>query len=267
MPAIQPARLKKQVSDLVNHFHQPGVFVRELHALLEFYSDHTHHKTHVNQPSPLVKAYNAPLPVMRQVWLELNPLIKQYPAEVLPLYDALWIEPFYDLQLLAARLLGQAEFTSSAPIIDRLQTWVNKGMEKQIMDELFEVGLIGLRKSAPDKLLDLVSNWLESPDELTRRAGLRALCTLIDQSGTEYLPTIYRLLTPFLRIAPSRLRPDILAVLSALIICSPSETAFLLRQNLSTPDNPDIAWIIRQVMNEFPEAARNGLRQALRENA
>jgi hypothetical protein len=78
------------------------------------------------------------------------------------------------------------------------------------------------------------------------------------------LPTIFRLITPFLRIAPSRLRPDILAVVRALARISPSETAYLLRQNLTAPDNPDTGWIIRQVLDEFPEDTRAGLKQAMK---
>jgi hypothetical protein len=266
MPAIQPARLKKQASDLAEKFNQPAIFIRELHNLLDLYTDHTHRKGQTGEPSPLLSLYNAPPPVMRQVWLELTPLIKQHPAEVLPLCDSLWAQPDYDMQLLAARLLGQVPVDPPDPVIDRLQSWIGQGLEKRIMDELLGVGLTGLQMETPDKLLELVSSWLASSDLPTQQAGLRALLAMIDQSGTEHLPTIFRLLTPYLRVTPSQLRPDILTVLITLIHCSASETAYLLRQNLSTPDNPDTAWIIRQVLDEFPEDARIGLRQAMKGN-
>ena len=88
MPAIQPARLKKQVSNLAGEFNQPALFVRDLHALLDLYTDHTHRPGQSGEPPPLIASYKTPPPVMRQVWHELMPRIKQQPADVLPLCDA-----------------------------------------------------------------------------------------------------------------------------------------------------------------------------------
>jgi len=264
MPAIQPARLKKQASDLVDNFNQPAIFIRELHSLLDLYTDYTHRSGQAGEPSPLIGAYKTPFPVMRQVWYELTRMIKLHPSAILPLCDALWAEPNYDLQLLAARLLGQVPIEPAAPVIDRLQSWVHAGLDKHLLDGLLEQGLCQFQEKAPDQVLELVSKWLASSDLSLQQVGLRALLPMINSSGTENLPAIFRLLTPFLRVAPSHLRPDILAALIALAHCSPSETTYLLRQNLSTPDNPDTAWLIRQVLNEFPPDTQAALRMALK---
>src|SRR4030042_5258072 len=253
MPAIQPARLKKQVSDLAGNFNQPVFFIRDLHALLDLYTDHTHRPGQAGEPSPLTATYKTPPPVMRQVWRELMPLIKQQPAEVLPLCGALWAEQNYDFQMLAARLLGQVPVSPPDPVIDRLHSWVNQGLDNRLLDGLFKYGLVRLQQDAPDRLLELVTSWTGSSDLLTQQAGLRALLSLINPSGPDNLPTIFRLLTPYLRIAPSRLRPDILTVLTSLAHSSPSETAYTLRQNLSAPNNPDTDWLIRQVLDVFPD--------------
>lgn len=266
MPAIQPARLKKQAADLSSKFDQPAVFVRELHHLLDIYTDHTHRKGQAGEPSPLISSYKAPAPVMRQVWLELTPKITQHPAALLPLCDALWLERNYDLRMLAARLLGLVPSGYADSVINRLQSWVQQGMERRIMDGLFQAALMRLQADTPDRLLEMVSSWLSRADASTQQAGLSALRVLIEQSDPEHFPTFYRLLIPFLRVAPSRLRPDILGVLIASINCSPSETAYVLRQSLSTADSPDTPWIIRQVLNEFPEEIRGSLRQAMKEN-
>ncbi len=265
MPAIQPARLKKQASDLAAKFNQPAIFVRELGALLDLYTDHTHRSGQAGEPSPLMGSYNTLSPVMRQVWVELTPMVKLHPANILPLCDALWAASSYDLQLLAARLLGQVPIEPPGPVIDRLQSWVHSGLDKNLLDGLLEQGLRQYQQEAPGQVLELASAWLASSDLSLQQAGLRALLSMIDRSGIESLPAIFRLLTPFLRVAPSGLRPDILAVLSALAHCSPSETAYFLRQNLSAPDNPDTPWLIRQVLNEFPEETRAGLRTAMKD--
>jgi len=264
MPAIQPARLKKQASNLAAKFDQPAIFVRELHALLDQYTDYTHRSGQAGEPSPLMGSYNTSPPVMRQVWYELTRMTKTHPAHILPLCDALWAEPNYNLQLLAARLLGEVPIEPSGPIIDRVQSWVHSGLEKRLLDGLLEQGLRQFQQQAPDQVLELVSAWLVSSDLALQQAGLRALLPMINTSRKENLPPIFRLLTPFLRVAPSRLRPDILAALIALAHCSPSETTYLLRQNLSAPDNPDTAWLIRQVLNEFPPDTQAALRMALK---
>ena len=264
MPAIQPARLIKQTADLATKFDQPAGFVRDLHALLDRYTDHTHRPGQAGEPFPLMGAYNTPPPVMNQVWIELTRQTRMHPESILPLCDALWAEPNHDLQLLAAKLLGQVSIDQPEPVLTRLKAWVPGGLDKRLLDGLLEHGLGQLRHHAPVKVLELVSGWLLSSDMTLRQAGLHALLPLINTAGIENLPVIFRLITPTIRIAPSQLRPDILTVLTALAHISPAETAYLLRQNLTAPDNPDTAWLIRQVMAEFPDETRAGLKAAMK---
>lgn len=264
MPAIRPALLKKQASDLAAKFDQPAIFVRELHLLLDHYTDHTHRSGQAGEPFPLSGAYNTPPPVIRQVWVELTQQAKLHPECLLPLCDALWAEPNYDLQLLAARLLGQVTITPPDPILERLHAWVHSGLDKRVLDGVLAHGLVKFQRSSPGQVLELAATWLASSEFTLQQAGLRLLLPLIDHSGLENLPDISRLLMPSLRVAPTRLRPDILSVLTALARLSPSETAYLLRQNLSAPDNPDTAWLIRQVLDEFPQETRAGLRAAMK---
>jgi hypothetical protein len=201
---------------------------------------------------------------MRQVWHELSRTIKLHPGGVLDLCEALWAEPYYDLQLLAARLLGQLPVVPSEPVLDHLQTWIHSNPDRRLLDGLLEYGLQRFRSDAPDQLLELISSWLSTKDISTQHAGLRALLPMIDNTGILSLPVIFRLITPYLREAHPRLRPDILAVTTALARSSPSETAYLLRQNLTAPDNPDTPWIIRQVLDEFSKETQAGLRAAMK---
>ena len=78
------------------------------------------------------------------------------------------------------------------------------------------------------------------------------------------MPVFYKLLTPFVRVAPPQLRPDILDAIQGLALLSPKETAFFLSINLEAPDNPSTAWLIRQSMVHFPEETQDFLRNALR---
>jgi hypothetical protein len=261
MPAIQPARLKQQVAELVAKYDQPADFVRSLRALLDSYSDHTRRPSQAGIPSSLLESYNAPPPVMRQVWHEVSRLIRPHPNQMLHLADALWSEQNYDLQLLAARILGLLPTQPPEPVLERLQSWVTPDLDRRLMEGLLEHGIRRFQAEAPGSLLDLISGWLSSSDLSARHAGLRALPPMIDQTN---LPTIYRMVTPYLRIIQPVLRPDVLVVVRALIRCSPAETAYLLRQNLAVPDNPDTAWLIRQVLDDFPDETRAGLKAAMK---
>jgi DNA alkylation repair enzyme len=264
MPAIQPARLKRQAAELADKFDQPAAFVRALHNLLSQYADHTHRPGQAGEPPALLDSYNCPPPVMRQVWQVLLPLISLRPEAAFGLCDALWAEPNLDLRLLAAQLLGQLPVQPPEPVLERLQSWVRSTAEERLLDGLLHQGLMRLQQDAPERLLELVTIWLASSELPTQQTGLRALLLLITETSTENLPTIFRLLTPFLRIAPSRLRPNILTALTALAQRSPYESAYILRQNLTAPDNPDTAWLIRQVLDEFPEETKAGLRAAMK---
>lgn len=265
MPAILPSRLKKHALDLATQSDNPAVFVHDLHSLLDRYTDHTHRSGQAGEPFPLIGSYNTPPPVMRQVWVELLHQTRLHPERILPLCDALWAEQNFDMQLLAVRLLGQVSIEPSTSVIERLQTWVRTGMDKRLLDGLLVDGLERLRMHAPTQVLSLVSDWLSSSDLTLQQTGLHALVILSNYPGIENLPSVLKLITPFLRHAPYRLRPDIVALLTVLARTSPSETAYLLRLNLGVPDNPDTPWLIRQVLQEFPEDTRDGLRTAMKE--
>jgi hypothetical protein len=71
------------------------------------------------------------------------------------------------------------------------------------------------------------------------------------------------LLTPYVRVIHSRLRPALLSVLDALIERSPQETAYFLRQNLSTPESIDTPWVIRKLLRQFPREVQDSLRKAM----
>jgi hypothetical protein len=264
MPAIQPARLKKQAAELANSFNQPAVFIRGLRTLLDLYTDHTHRSGQAGEPSPLMAAYNAPPPVMRQVWFELNRVLKPQPEAIYPLCDALWAQPNLDLKLMASQLLSLCPEDKAEPIIERMQAWISSGLDKRLLDAVLEHGLMKIERQAPERAMELVTEWLAAAELSMQQAGLRALPMMIQSMGTQNLPVIFKQMGAFIRVAPSRLRPDILKVLVCLVRASPSETAYFLRQNLWAPENTDTAWLVRQVLSEFPEEMRAGLRQAMK---
>jgi len=264
MPAIQLARLKIQAVRLANDFSQPDAFISKLDDILDFYADRTHRPGQSGTPHPLLAAYNVPAPVLRQLLLELAPLVKNNPQAGLFLADELWKRGNLECRLISASLLGLAPRESAEEVISKVQVWLQTETEQRLIEALLRQGLGSIRQDVPAKYLALLETWLASPDLSQQEFGLLGMLPLLQDDSFTNLPILFRLLTPYIRIAHNHLRPALLSVLDALVMRSPQETAYLLRQNLSTPDNPDTTWIIRKMLRRFPPEVQDSLRTAIK---
>jgi hypothetical protein len=265
MPAIYPARLRKQVAMVAEHFDQPAAFVRSLHHLLEFYADRAHRPGKSGEPAPLLDAYNVRPPVLREIVLGLAPSIKNEPDAGLALCDALWEQEYLEFRILAVKMLGLVPpQATSQDIVKRVDRWAKEAHEEQIKEILLNEGLASFRKEESEQFFRLVKNWLESESPAYQSLGLSALLPVIADSDFKNLPLFFRMSQPFCRVAPASIRPAVLDLLAALANRSPQETAFFLRQTLEMPNSPDTAWLIRHVVTAFPEEFQEGLRAAAR---
>lgn len=264
MPAIQPVRLKIQAARLAAQFAEPRAFARALSLLMEEYADHTHRPGQAGVPSPLLPSYNTPTPVLRQVWLEILPLISLNSNAALELSDSLWVQPSLEHRILAADILGELPVEHQTEVINRVQLWTKAGIEDRLVDALLDRSLNRLRYQSPHAVSDLAEYWLSEIDLQHKQFGLLLLNFMAADASFADLPAIFRLLTPFLRIAPPLLRPDIISLLNSLIARSAPEVAYLLHHSLTASDNPDTAWLIRQVIAGFPPELQVGLRDGIR---
>jgi len=264
MPAIQPARLKHQTAQLTQVFAQPDQFLKILHHLLNFYADHTHRPGQGGEPTPLIEAYHVSQPVLREILFELKPFSRSDPQSALILCQRLWAEPILECRLIACAILGQITSISAQQVLLVIEEWVEIQPEDQIMQVLLDQGLTYLRQAHSTLLMSAIKEWLSDTKQFLNRCGLWELYFLAIDPNFHNLPEIFRLLTPFIRSIPVDLRPDILVILQKLVHHAPQETAFLLRQNMTSSDTSDIAWITRQLINEFPKHIQDGLRESLR---
>ncbi len=265
MPAIQPARLRQQTSLLAEYFDQPAAFVRSLYYLLDFYADRAHRSGQVGEPPPLLAAFNVKPPVLRQVLQDLSPLVPDQPEQALGLCDALWEQPYLEFRLLAASLLGQVSVQPADLVLTRVEAWVKTSQEERLIRALLTHGLAGLRREDPDRMIQLIEGWLDSPDVYYQQLGLRALAPVAADLEFENLPVLFRLIATLVREAPQPLRPDLLNLLAALAHRTPRETAYYLRQSLDATHSSATAWLIRQSLREFPADIQEGLRAVARE--
>ena len=266
MPAIQPARLKIQAAQLAETFTDPPAFTLGLNELIEFYADRTYRPGQAGDPPPLLKAYNVPTPVLRQVSKELSKAVVANREAALALCDALWSKPVLEFRQLAAIILGQVAIHPLEDILDRVNAWAKPSTESRLIQALISDGLHLVRLDCPEQYLTQIEIWFAKGQPFYNHLGLQALLPLLEQVEFENLPAALRMITPLVRHAPTILRPDLLAVIQRMAASSPKETAFFLRQNLAIKeDNPGTPWLTRQSLVYFPVETRAVLRAALKE--
>jgi len=267
MPAIQPARLKIQTAALTEAVLTPAVFVRGLHDLLGFYANRAYRPGQAGSPKPLLQSYNAPPPVMRQLSAGLLPLCEQNPAGILSLCQALWGEPVLEFRLLAAQLSGQLPAENASQRLTLLRSWIATQPEVRLLYSILERATVRLRTENPPALLAQAASWLNETEAWCKIAGLQMIQCLVADPGFNNLPAVFPMLGPYVRLATTTVRAEVLLTIKALARRSPSETGHFLRENLTVPGNPDTPWMIRQVIDEFPTDIQSSLRAALKTRA
>jgi hypothetical protein len=265
MPAIQLARLRLQAAHLRDSFSRPEAFARGLQAMMEYYADRTHRSGQSGEPPPLIPAYHAPAPVLRQVLLELKPLIQQNPEAALVLADVLWSQNNLECKLLATSILGNIPVENTNGVLIRITAWSRVEKEDKLLQALLNQGLAGYRRTSPINFLKLVEQWLASDLLNEQKTGLMALAVLIEDPSFTNLPAIFQRLTAPVKAVPAGLRSSLLDVLRGLARRSPTEAAYFLKENLLSPGSLAAAWLIRQLLNEFPKDTRETLRESLRQ--
>jgi hypothetical protein len=265
MPAIQLARLKIQITELLTFFGDPPNFLRELHNLFDFYADRTRHPGQSGKPKPLIQAYNVPRQVIRRIESDLTPMVLEDPETALILADQLWIDAWYECRILAISILGLLPLDPAEFIVERLQDWGKNCPEDALLDALLDIGAAHLREKSPDAFLALVESWLSENDISSRKIGLRALPALILNPEFENLPFVYRLLSPYLRGVTSMLETDLLLAVRALGERSPQETSYFLQQIMAGPYQSGLTIIVRRSLDVFPGDQQDSLRAILRE--
>jgi hypothetical protein len=264
MPAIQPARLKIQATELTQHAGNPAEFCRAYHEFLENFADRTYRPGQVGEPPPLIRAYQVPAPVLPAVEKELNQYTKDNREQSLELADALWAEPFLEFRLLAASVVGQVSPKPFRSVIERIESWVEARTEERLLKALVYLGLERFLQEYPDSYLQQIENWFSSEVNHISRLGLKAIPPLLESGTFEDYPQLFNQLSKLMRGERNPLKADILGIIEVLAYQSPDETAYFLGQTkISAGENTTISWYIRNSMGFFPPDSQRYLREIL----
>ena len=266
MPAIQPARLKIQVTELVQYAVDPAEFCRAYHEFLDFYADRTYRPGQQGEPPPLIQAYQVPQPVLRAVEKEMSLFSRENRDATLAVADALWLESYFEFRLLAAYLIGQVSPVPFSSVIRRIETWAEPRIEEKLLVPLVNSGLARILLEHPGFYLQQLEKWLGSEHLHFIRVGVKAVPQIVESDKFEDYPTIYTRLSKMIRGGKHPLKADILAVIKVLAERLPEETAYFLGQTKrSMEDDLIISWYIRNSLAYFPPDSQRYLREVLLE--
>jgi len=262
MPAIDLARLKKQVTHLADIFDQPADFLREHREILDYYVNRTLRSQSV-APSSVLPTYRTPPVVLRQIETELGPVAAKKPIQALELADALWDEGWLETRLLAAYLLGRIP-PQEERLLARLTAWTQAVRDPEVRAALLTTSLTRLRNETPDLFIILVKEWLHPARQRMWSNGIQALVPLINSPDFDNLPPILDVVEPILKVSPAALQFDLQELIVALYKASPDETVFFLQQIITKTKSPLPAVSLRRMSPKLPGELQANLREILR---
>ena len=281
MPAIHLPRLRKQVTDLIQHYADPDRFLRELSDMFAFYGDHTKRVSPRTPKTSGLPTANVPQPVLRQIVQQLTPYAENVPHAILVLARSLWNYPHLEHRQLATMLLGKLPLTYSKEILPLVPNWCRQNYEETLLLGLANNSLEKIQKETPEVLLEHIESWLypepQSPEETQenlpkanpaaelnlQKLALTALVPLVRTPDFLNLPRVYKLLKPLLRDAPTVLRPYLVDVLRPLARRSPQEITYILRTEMAQSPSKHLTWLARRTLDHLPPEHAANLRRVV----
>lgn len=261
MPTIQLAKLQQEAAQLSDFFPQPSNYLLGVERLLQTYAVPVHRQGRVKGLRPVLRTYEVPPPLIKQLQLEMAQQARLYPQEALRVADGLWAHRSIETRTLAARLLGALP-AEPPRIAERLAAWAQENREPVLAPELSEHATLGLAEKHPEQLIAYAAVWLGGQPR-QQALALGALQTLLHETNFANLPALFAVLAPVAADPNRALRPDLADVLIGLAGRSPKETEFFLIESLAGGSD-GAGWVARQVMKVLPEDSRERLRAVLK---
>lgn len=264
MPAVNLTRLRFQIQSLLSFFQTPSVFHRRLTDLFSMSANRVLRFGETTQTVPLIPTYHLPHPIIRQLHLDLKPLIDDDPTAALLLADELWTDKYFEVKQTAIFILGNTPTSDPEPVLSRLKKWLKPGLDAIITSYLLSTGTHTLQASFPEVWEGLINDLLTQKDPKMTALGIQGLSEGLKTSGFKNLPAVFRLVSPFIREPDDAHLKELEHLIEVLIDQSPSETAYFLKQALSISSTPKTRRLIKQCLPFFPENIQKDLKSALK---
>jgi len=266
MPAIDITRLKIQSAVLVEKFDQPVAFLKGLHQILDIYADRTVRQGVIASQVSVLPAYRIPLPVLRQIEMELGILAATFPEQAMTLTDNLWKDGYLESRLLASALLGRIP-PETPLLIERITAWVSRTRDEQLRQSLLRTSLARIRKETPAQFLNMMREWLDPHIPKMWTNAIHAIIPLLEDPSFQNLPPVYNLLSPVIKNMSSIMQNDLKDLINALYTASPVETTYFLRQVIMGATSPQMPVTIRRILPQLPASLRPIILDIIRQKA
>ena len=263
MPAISPARLKKDIAELFSRMDEPEAFDRALEDLFEFYADRTVRPSQSGRPASLLPAFHVPRPVIRELEVGLAAHAADSPDKAFRLAARMWVRGIHEYMLLAVHILEHLPATYQDQAVRRLTDWMMATTDETLLGEIFRV--CGRLDGAA--ALQTAAQMLEAKRPALAEAALTGLASLARRSDDALLPGVFKLLGRLLEDPGTVRLSRVQLLVQALAARSPAETAYFLRQYYLVSMRPEVGRLLRRSMPLFPDSIREDLRKLLQDHA
>jgi hypothetical protein len=255
MPAIRPARLKRETEELQGLVGDPSALRWRVVDLLEFYADRTKRYGMSERIGDATVRFHVPTPVIQALKSALVGATKQDPDGSLAIAEELWAVEVQEARLLAISVLANAPPDDS---IAKIPVWAKASRDSRVLDALANTAYRGLVSQGDENLRDQVGKWLLSRNDPLQKLGIYTLKAAASDDQTDRVHTVFEtLLTVGFRKSLIS-RPGYAPLLEFLILKNPSETAGYLLQGLRR-GRGNIKQLVRELIHHFPASQRRRL--------
>jgi len=256
MTAIDPARLERDVEDVLALFPDMKRVTRRAEELMERYTDRTRLP---GRSSTSKQRLTVPRPVVRELARGLVLRTASGIEEQTELADSLWKSKHPELRRAATLMLSMRDDEGVAGLAER---WARSCQRSDIRASLAGPGIRAWRSSHPELLLPHVEAWLEKPWTKLQAFALQCLVFTTIEPAFDDLPMVFRMLQPLKRFQRREVRTALIELMDVLIERSPAEAAFFLLEELEN-GGKTARRIARKTLPAFPAAQQRLIQRAL----
>ena len=259
MPAIDLARLTREVERLEGLFASPGELRRATLDVLEFYAQRARRAPVGVEGTSGERALDVPPPVVRAIGAGLQTQARREPPAALPVATALWEASERQARLLACWVL-------SALPQEQVAAWLEERAgdleDPVVLAAAVDRGLEAWRRANGQAYVAQLDLWIASPRSAVQALGLQALEAGLDLPELEDLQHAFQALARLPRPVRGEARRSLESVLTCLADRSPAETTRFLLEEIERKA-PGVEKLVRSMAGRLPPVQRERLTAAL----
>jgi len=266
MPAVQLIRLRAEIASLIQLFNQPAEFYRQLYELLDTYSNRVYRSGLSVSNNKQVERFHVPPIVLNQLEAELVQLSRLDRFSSLAIVDQMGNAPYWEIRYLACCILGQIDPNPPDDILRRINAWLTPELDPNLQEMLLSKAIINVGSAFPRVWQEVIKDWMENPQQGYKTMALLALYWLAKDPTFINLPFIYTQIRSPIMDAVHQQRPILLNIIKVLIERSPIESAFFLKQIISTASlSARAVRLIRKILIYLPKESQENLKELMKD--